>query len=66
MRLARAYLAEGRHLEAMVVSKKAIKQWPGRVDLHLLLAKVHRAGRDVRRAEESLAAARRLAGPGDS
>ncbi len=55
--LCEAYLAQGRFMEAMVVSKKGIKAHPDAVEAKLLLSRVYMAQNKLPRALQTLAAA---------
>ena len=55
--LCEAYLAQGRFMEAMVVSKKGIKAHPDAVEAKLLLSRVYAAQNKLPRALQTLAAA---------
>jgi tetratricopeptide (TPR) repeat protein len=54
--LAEAYLALGRFMEAMVVSKKGVKAHPGKPEPRVLLARVYAGQGKDRKALEELAA----------
>ena len=55
--LAEAYLAAGRHMEAMVVSKRGARAYPGDPAPRVLLARVHAAQGREHKALEELGAA---------
>ena len=53
-RLVREYLDKGRHMEAMVVAKKGIKEFAHGFEFRLLLAEVYEAQGDLAKAAEQL------------
>src|SRR5688572_28345977 len=63
-KLTEAYLAAGRHMEAMVVCKKAVKSYGTSPGPRVLLARVYQAQQKDKKALEELKAALALA-PGD-